>query len=248
MKLFWRKAKKTLMGASALALSLGAFGCGSNDSSYHDPYSHAWFDVYGTYCYTGRPLPGCNFYGDGAKIRDNEDPYYSSQYLSFGTWSYTDSYGYQKYYTGYAWLSGDGILYDDYGYALNEQGQDGGRDLMAAAAQQEAAVVAAAAQGLQDRFALSADTSTTIAKTLNDWAVLGKKHPRTDADVAEFSKRLFGVGVDQLKPAIADAVRGNTQSLETLNNSVASYWNTSPETSKEILTGWYKSEIAAAQK
>ena len=38
--------------------------------------------------------------------------------MSFGSWSYVDSYGFSRTYTGWAWWSPDNILYDDLGRAL----------------------------------------------------------------------------------------------------------------------------------
>ena len=92
----------------------GSGGGGGGGGAPVDPYKHAWYDVYGTQCVSyGYPLSGCNFYSNGAKISSSGDPYYASLTLYYDYWTYTDSYGYRRNYTGYAWLSTTGILYDD---------------------------------------------------------------------------------------------------------------------------------------
>ena len=237
--------KRIVLGALALALSVMAVGCGGGGGSGNsDPYYHAWFDVYGHRCNYGYPMPGCNFYSDGSKIIDVEDPNYNSgHFLENGTWTYTDSYGYAQSYYGYAWLSPDGILFDDLGYALNEDGQSDSSDLMAAAASQELKVVKGAGKDLAKKYALAEDTGVKIASTLNAWADLGKKQGRSDADIADFSARLYGVKLEKIAPAVAQVKQGDMSGMASLNNDVASYWNTDPETSKEILLSWYKSEL-----
>ena len=62
-------------------------------------------------------------------------------------------------------------------------------------------------------------------------------------DVASTSKKLYGVSLDQAKVAIIEASKGNNQPLEEVNIDVAAHWGTTPETSKEILTKWYKQEL-----
>lgn len=242
-----KNQKRVVLGLLAGLLALGAVGCGSGGGSY-DPYYHAWYDVYGRYCYTGRPLPGCNFYSDGSKIVDTEDPYYANYHLDYGTWEYVDSWGYTRYFTGYGWLSNNGILYDDTGYALNEDEENTGRDWMSQAAEVEKAKISEAAQGLVEKFALNEESSLQVAKTLNNWANLGKQHGRTEKDVAEFSQRLFGVSVEKARPALIKAQTGDISALKELNIEVASHWNTDAEVSQAILMSWYKKDIDAAQK
>src|SRR5579859_2410430 len=126
--------KKVLFATLAVAAVIGSSGCNGGSSTttvVTDPYYHAWYNVYGQYCNNGYPMAGCNFYADGTKIQDSGDPYFSQKILQYSAqWTYTDSYGYPQSYSGYAWLSSDGILYDDFGNALNEVGQDGGHDLL----------------------------------------------------------------------------------------------------------------------
>lgn len=236
-----------ILSAITLSACNGGGGVSTGGGGYSDPYKKAWYDVYGTRCISnGYPMSGCNFYADGTKIRANADPYYSSMTLYFDYWTYTDSYGYNRGYQGYAWLSGSGILYDDYGNALNEMDQENSQsaDVISIAAEQQKQVSKNVGKVFAQKYALAEEAGISIAKTLQDWAVLGKDRARTDGDVADFSKRLYGVSVAQAKVAIVDAMKGNQDSMNELNVDVAAHWGTSPETSKEILSKWYQEELS----
>ena len=222
-------------------------GGSSGGSTYVDPYQHAWYDVYGNECTAnGYPMSGCNFYADGSKITASGDPYYSSLTLYYDTWSYTDSYGYGRNYTGYAWLSQDGVLYDSNGNALNELDSDSTEtaDVLSQASQAESAMAVQVGQAFAQKYALAEDQGITIAKTLQSWAVLGRDRSRTSADVAAFSKRLYGVSIDSATAAMTSAMKGDESALNDLNVDVAAHWGTSPETSKQILKSWYADDLS----
>jgi hypothetical protein len=212
-----------------------------------DPYYHAWYNVYGTYCRNGYPESGCNFYADGTKITASGDPYHNSMTLNYDYWTYTDSYGYGRSYTGYAWLSTTGILYDNYGNALNELDSDStSNDVISAAAAQESQINKAVGKAFAQQNALSEDKGIQISQTLQDWAVLGRDRARTTADINDMSKRLYGLDANRTMGAFQRALTTQSQQpLEELNVDVAAHWGTSPETSKQILKGWYKDEVAA---
>lgn len=250
--------KNTLLKFLSLAFVAGTLSaCSGSTTTYvsssggtttPDPYYHAWYDVYGTYCTNGYPMSGCNFYSNGAKITSSGDPYYANLSLYFDYWTYTDSYGYRRSYNGYAWLSTTGILYDANGNALNELDQDEAQsaDVLSQAATQEKKVQAIAGKALAQKYALAEDKGIMISKTLQDWATLGKGRNRTTDDVADFSKRLYGVDADSAMTAFQTALATQSQKpVEELNVDVAAHWGTSPEVSKEILKSWYAEEVAA---
>lgn len=235
--------KKLSLISAGFALALSAAGCNGGGGGYYAP---AWYNVYGGYC--GSTLgPGCNFYGDGYKITASEDPYWSTNYFTFGFWTYYDSYGYYQSYTGYGWQSPDGIIYTDSGYALNNSEDRDSKDWIADVSDAESKVVSVVGEKFATKYALSADTGLHIARTLNDYATLtkkSKKRARTEQDIADFSKRLYGVTAEKATAAIDDAKKGNPGTLENLNGEVATYWGTSPETSKAILKSWYKHQLS----
>jgi hypothetical protein len=250
IKMKRNQIKQTILTVSAVimtALSLSAcHGTGGYSGNY-DPYNRAWYDVYGTRCISyGYPMAGCNFYSDGSKIRASEDPYYSNLLLDYDYWSYTDSYGYYRTYSGYAWLSSTGILYDEYGNALNEMDQEEAQsaDVVAQAAKKEKEMAKQVGKTFAQKYALAESAGVSIAKTLQDWAVLARDRARNESDVANISKRLYGVKLDDAKAAIVEASKGNKAALEDVNVDIAAHWGTSPETSKEILSKWYKDELS----
>lgn len=249
--------KNTMLKLLSVALIAGALqacsggavitvGGGTSGGGTVDPYYHAWYDVYGNYCTNGYPTSGCNFYADGTKITANGDPYAASMTLYYDYWTYTDSYGYRRNYTGYAWLSTTGILYDNYGNALNEIDSDSASaDVIADASSQEVQAQTAAGKIFAQKYALAEDKGIMISKTLQDWATIGKNRARTTDDIADFSKRLYGVDPAKATGAFQKALLTQSQApLEDLNVDVAAYWGTSPEGSKKILKDWYKSEVA----
>lgn len=244
--------RRALMAAVVAAFSVGAVGCGGGGGQRF--YYDAWYDVYGNRCYSQayEPAPGCNFYSDGSKIVDVEDPYFSDpyygHYLEYNTWDYVDSYGYYQSYTGWGWLSATGILYDDYGYALNEEGQEKGRDMIGDIAEKESAKVAEVGKSFAEKHALSEATGLRIAQTLHDMAVLGKNGGRTQRDYEAFTKKLFGVDAGKAVNALQLAQKGDLAALEGLNTEVATYWGTDPETSKEIAKNWGHHFLKTAKK
>jgi hypothetical protein len=211
-------------------------------------YNQAWYDVYGSYCGSGNPTAGCNFYADGSKIRDIDDPDYGPHNIFYNDlWQYTDSYGYVRFYNGSAWLSSTGILYDAYGNALNETGgEPASADVIAEVAAKEQQVAQLVGKMLAQKYALADDKGIMISQTLQDWATIGRDRSRTDADVADVSKRLYGIDANRAKGAIETALATQSQKpLDDLNVDVAAHWGTSPEVSRQILKNWYKDEVAA---
>ncbi|MBS1959611.1 MAG: hypothetical protein JST80_09085 [Bdellovibrionales bacterium] len=233
-----------LFAVSLSACSVTTVGGGGG---YSDPYKRAWYDVYGTQCISyGYPMSGCNFYASGSKIQLGADPYHNQAYMQPGPWTYTDSYGYAAIYYGSAWLSPTGILYDSYGNALNEldQADANSADIIAMAAAKEQQITAAAGKKFASEYALAEDKGIAIAGTLQDWATIGKDRSRTAQDMADIGKRLYGVDPTKAQTAIMNAMKGDQAGLVDLNVDVAAHWGTSPETSKAILSKWYKDEIA----
>jgi hypothetical protein len=229
-----------------LGLMAGFTGCRPTTGVYVQP----WYDVYGYRCGSGSPSPGCNFYWDGTKIIDLEDPYYSSgNLLQFGDWDYVDSYGYYQTFYGFGWLSPTGILYDEYGNALNEQGQSESRDMIGGTDAAENQVVAAAAKDFEARFegALSAKASLRIAQNLNDFATFAKKQgrARTSADLADFSKRLYGIDAKKAEKVFKQAKAGDKSALMAATVEIGTHWdNTDAETTARILKGFYAEQAA----
>ncbi|HRK07089.1 MAG TPA: hypothetical protein PLZ57_04920 [Pseudobdellovibrionaceae bacterium] len=226
------------MGTLSLMTACGGGGGGGGGGPVVDPGYGAWYDVYGRRCGYS-PSPGCNFYANGMKIIDIEDPYFrGTYYLEFDSWHYLDSYGFPSTYIGWAWQSPNGIIYDDFGDALNEtDGQ--GRDFAADVAELEQNAVKTAGEFFAAKYQLDAATGMKVARALNDWATIGKDRARTERDIADFTQRLYGVDFNKVKGALAEAMKGERGEMEALVDQAATNWSTTPETMKEILKTWY---------
>ena len=236
------KFKKAVLLISILGVvMLSAAGCRSRHRS--GPVYQAWYDVYGHNCGSGQPRPGCIFYWNGTKVVDSNDTYYYSSYnVQYDLWYYTDSYGYSSSYLGWAWLSYSGILYDDYGRALNEDADKDGVDVVTGAAQAAREVVLKQGKTFAERYGLAEEAGVKIATTLNDFAVIGKSRARTQQDIEDFTKRLYGVDFTEANAALEKAKAGDASGIDGLNGTVAAHWGTNPETSKEILKKWFKDQ------
>lgn len=214
-----------------IAFSISLFSLVACNSYQGDPYYSAWFNVYREPCSSsyGAPHPGCNYFANGTKIMAWQDPY-----------------GYQ-WQQGTYWTSPTGIWYDPSGYALNTaaQSEEPSTDVITQASEEHTEVVRIAGKSLSQEYALSEASGFQIAKSLQDWSSLGKRRARTEADVSDFSERLYGVKADKVELALARAeFSKNLQPIEELNLDVAAFWGTSPETSKVILKKWHQGELA----
>lgn len=232
--------RPVLLGFLALSVSIGSSGC-----KVFVAYEQPWYNVFGNYCGQGYPRPGCNFYSDGTKIVDIQDPYYGSRNYEWGIWTYYDSYGQYTTHIGWGWLSPTGVLYNFYGYALNEnQGQDS-RDLIANAAAVELETVNAAGRRFAQKHALAEATGIRIAETLNKMSTLPKRlnRARTQADLADFTRSLYGIDLNLITVAAEMANKGDLSLMRELNQEVAREWGTQPETSEAILRAWYGNQL-----
>lgn len=230
--------KKLLLG-SFLVISALLSGC--TTTVYYDDYGYTgWYNTYGNTC--GNLRPGCNYWSDGLKIVDTEDPYYYSNY----SWNQY----YSWYYGQTVWESPSGLIYNQWGNCLNSaNGGNVQRDLITVVSDVEQKTISDAAAGLAKKYSLSAETSLKVARTFNDWAKLGFNRGtkgRTAADLADFTKRLYGVDINKVGTAVLSASFGDNSSLNNTINEVAGNWNTNPETMKEILKDFHGQQLQEA--
>ncbi len=226
-----------LVVASAMTTMVGCGGGGDKS----DPIYAGWYNVYGARC--GSLGPGCNYYSNGLQIIDVEDPYFNGDYfLEYDLWAYYDTYGVYSLYSGWAWISPTGVLYDAYGNALNEKKSEG-RDHVGDVAEVQEKVVAGAASDLAEKYGLSLDTGMHVARTLNDWAVIGQDRARTQSDIASVTQKLYGIDVSEVKVALEKAKEGDLAALDAAADKAASNWGTTPETFKEIQKTWFAKQV-----
>ncbi|MDZ4661580.1 MAG: hypothetical protein SGJ18_08165 [Pseudomonadota bacterium] len=240
------KLSKLLMPILVVASAMTTMvGCGGGGGEV-DTYYAGWYNVYGAQC--GNLGPGCNYYANGLQIIDIEDPYFQNDYyLEYDLWSYYDTYGTYSLYAGWAWISPTGVLYDAFGTALNEKKSEG-RDHVGDVVEAEEKVVAGAAGILSEKYGLSLDTGMHVARTLNDWAVIGQDRARTKDDIASVTQKLYGIDVSEVKLALEKAAAGDLVALDLAADKAASNWGTTPETFKEIQKTWFAKQIKQYSK
>lgn len=161
------------------------------------------------------------------------DPYYYSSY-------YCD-----PYYSGYGPTYGRGLGGGSGTGTAASESSDEGRDLIDTVSIHEEAQITEAGRNFAKTYGLSEDKGIHIARTIDSWEALSRKRSRTESDVADFSMRLYGVKVTDTQKALNAAVKGDVSGVEAMNQQVAQYWGTTPETSKKILKKWFSKEIGS---
>jgi hypothetical protein len=213
-------------------------------------YGGSWYDVFGNKCAEGRPSPGCNFYANGSKIRDWEDPYFNAMThtLMFNNnYIYRDSFQNMKTYSGWLWISPSGIAYDDFGFALNKSSQTESFDVVANAAEQESQLIQEAAQDLSDRHGLPLDRSIIVATSLKKMEnKVSKTNVFTEEDSREYFASAYGISYESALSALTKARDGDLKELHERNGEVAKYWNVNKETAEETIRSWNKVLIEAS--
>jgi hypothetical protein len=240
MKLNKKLARSVMsvLAAFSAAATLSSCSGGGGGGGW---VSHAWYNVYGQYCFTDvAPEPGCDFFADGTKATYWDDPNVAP--LTYGTWYYIDVYGFGRYYTGYTRITSTGMMYDEYGYAINTNKRPG-RDAIAKAAAAQKAAVSTAAERLEAKYGLSEDVAMNVAVNLNDYALLGKSRKRTDKDEAEYAKRV-GLDLNEINSAVDAAAKGDTTAADAAIEKAAAAWSTSPDTMKRIVSDWYGKQMS----
>lgn len=219
-------AKKFWLPFGLLALSMIATGCGGGGSGSVGVgiiFANTWYDFYGRPCGSS-PYPGCDYYNYGGKINSQNDPFFFSN----GPLNPFDS-----------WISPDGIYYFG-GFAVNATQDESGRDVIADIATMENEKVQRAGEKFAAKYALSEAKSLEMARTLFDFAIVSGKRARTEADQRAFLKNMTGISAEKGLAAIELAQKGNRSGLESLNDDIAGYWGTTPETSQRVLKTWFK--------
>lgn len=133
-------------------------------------------------------------------------------------------------------------VYDYWGYYLYDDcyweyyNQDGSvskeLDLSAAVADVEALKLEKTAQRFADKFNLSADQGMKLAKNIADFNAL---QDRSEADVADFAQKLYGVNPSEAISAISNAQVGNNAELDSLVEKAAGNFGTDRSNMKAII-------------
>lgn len=195
---------------------------------------------------TGIPLPGCNYFADGYKIVDTEDPaFYSSWNLTFNTWVYTDVYGNPgQLFIGWGWVSPTtGILYDEFGYAVNSKEKQG-RDSQTAKAAGAKDISRKAGVAFAEKWGLEEQAGIAMADDLRKWAEWSKTRKRDEAALNSFTTEFTGSSNNEIKGMIDSYLKGDSSPVMTGIDNVAAHRHiANPDTVAAIIKDWYKEYI-----
>jgi hypothetical protein len=126
--------------------------------------------------------------------------------------------GYDPYY-GYYCMSEDGTAYVS-------------KDVTTTIAQDESAKLEVAARHFSREFQLSDDQGMKIAKTVHDYNAL---KTRSDRDVADFARRLYGIEPNRIVKAVGQAQMGNSAALDEVVTEAAKNFNTTQDNMRRIV-------------
>lgn len=116
------------------------------------------------------------------------------------------------------------------------------RDLISTLGESQQEKVKRVSGSIQSKYSLSAEVSSKIAKTVIDWNSLKDK---TQSDLADFSKRLYGVEASDISDALMLASQGEDEKFNELIDEVASSWQSNPETIKNLIYDFHGKELNA---
>ncbi len=106
------------------------------------------------------------------------------------------------------------------------------RDLLTGLDMYDEAEMEARAARISARYLLTDEQGLRLSRSVRDFTLLEN---RSDADLADFSLRLYGVSPAAIIAAAAEAQLGNAQELQRLIAQAAEHFGTDPATMREIV-------------
>lgn len=106
------------------------------------------------------------------------------------------------------------------------------RDVTTSVAEAEQAQVEVTARHYSRQFHLASEQGMKIAKTIRDYNALST---RSEQDVAEISRRLYGLDPSRVISAVRDAQLGQSEHLNEVVSDAAKNFGTTPENMREIV-------------
>jgi hypothetical protein len=228
--------KKVLVALGLAAAMVGLANCGGGGSvSTVTVVSDTWYDVYGNAC--GQLRPGCTYVDNYSDVKADwgSDPFYDPYAVPVDATVFDTDLGYNV--DAYGYFGANGVFYDYYtGRAVNSGADEDTRDVLAKVGLKEAQVIETAGKDFAAKYQLDEAQGIRVARIMNDWNKIAKTRERTDADVADFTKRLYGVDVNKVKVALENE---DNAAMDDLVSQAAANWNTTPENMKRIVTSIY---------
>jgi hypothetical protein len=105
------------------------------------------------------------------------------------------------------------------------------RDLLSEIATDDDTRIDAAGVRYAHRFALSDEQGFQLARMIRDYSAIRN---RSESDMADFAKRLYGVDPAEIVSAVAAAQLGERENLNALITDAARHFGTTPEIMKTI--------------
>jgi hypothetical protein len=106
------------------------------------------------------------------------------------------------------------------------------RDMITNASMAEEAMLSAQGKHYASKFSLSEEQGLKIARQIHHFDSL---KTRSDADIAEFAKRLYGVNPRSIIAAVGKAQAGDISELNQLTEQAAKNFSTTPQNMKRIV-------------
>jgi hypothetical protein len=124
-------------------------------------------------------------------------------------------------------------LYDDcYWEFYNQDGSLLERDMVSNVADTEALLLDKLTNVYADKFSLSTEAASKVAKNISDFSALSD---RSEADLADFAQKLYGVNPTEIVSAMSSAQVGNNTDLDLVIDQASQNLGTNSANMKAIV-------------
>ncbi len=132
-------------------------------------------------------------------------------------------------------------VYDYWGYYMydecyweyyNTDGSIAEKDLVANVADKEAVLLEKLTNVYADKFSLSTEAASKVAKNVSDFTALSD---RSESDLADFAQKLYGVNPTEIVSAMSSAQVGDNAELDSVIDKASSSLGTNSENMRAIV-------------
>jgi hypothetical protein len=140
-----------------------------------------------------------------------------------------------------AWYYNCYPQYDFWGYYLyddcfweyyNTDGTLLEKDMVSNVADKEAVLLTKLTNVYAEKFALSTEAASKVAKNVSDFSALAD---RSESDIADFAQKLYGVNPSEIVGAMSSAQVGNNAELDLVIDKASANLGTSSQNMKAIV-------------
>ncbi len=94
-----------------------------------------------------------------------------------------------------------------------------------------------------EKFSMSADQAMKVAKNVQDFTAL---EDRTEADIADFAEKMYGINPSEIVSAVGAAQVGNNNALEALVEQASANFEISKEDTKALIKELHGNALQSA--